>query len=397
MVSPVPSKPLCIGAYFNRKSKASREQVAGIFRFAGEHPDWELHLFARPDTPAEMRRMTRSFTPDGIITGHPAVVDAFNRRLGRHMPCVLIDYAVPRSAAFDALVLCDDHEIGERAAAMFLKRGYRSFAFAGITGESGDSEAVNSRNRENGFCRTLRNAGFGCAVYRERLEPNSLHYRDASGLGAWLEALPKPCALLAHSDLLAQSVLTVCRGLRIAVPDQVAVIGVDNEEVVCESASPKLSSIEPDFAGGGYLAANLLDRRLRGKSHGTRTLRATYGVLRTEERMSTQNVTGAHLRVAKALAIIRAEAARGIRAADIAARLGISTRLLEMTFRKTLGRSVREELLDFRLTQAKRLLKTTSKGVAEIAAASGFRTPSALKAIFRKKFGCSLRDCRRQG
>ena len=114
------TKPFCIGAYFNRKSKASREQVAGIFRFAGEHPDWELHLFTRPATPAEMRRMTESFAPDGILTGHPAIVDAFSRRLGRRLPCVLIDYAATRPSPSDALVLCNDHAIGAHAAALFL-------------------------------------------------------------------------------------------------------------------------------------------------------------------------------------------------------------------------------------------------------------------------------------
>ena len=391
-----PHRPLSIGVYLNRKTKASREQVAGIFRFSGEHPDWELHLFTRPDTPAEMRRMTGSFTPDGIIAGHPAVIAAFRKRLRRRIPCVLIDYSPVGTSVPDALVVCDDHVLGATAAETFLKRGYRSFAFAGITGGAGDSDAVNSQNRENGFRRALARAGMAYAAYHEALPRNSWRYADTAALADWLRSLPKPCALLAHSDLLAQSVLATCRKARISVPEQIAVIGIDNEESVCESASPKLSSIEPDFAGGGYLAAGILDRQMRGARPSGR-MRTKYGVLRTVERMSTRNVTGAHLRLAKALEIIRTQATSGLTAHDVADRLGISPRLLEIVFRKSLGRTVRDELISRRLAEAVRLLGESSRPLGEIAELSGFRTLSALKAVFRKRFGRSMRAYRRDG
>lgn len=388
------NRPFCIGVYFNRKNKASREQVAGIFRFAGEHPEWELHLFTRPDTPAEMQRLTASFTPDGIITGHPAIVQAFDKRFGRNIPCVLIDYAASSSTTSNALVLCNDHAIGELAASTFLKRGYTSFAFAGIRGDSGDSDAVNSKNRENGFRRALQKAGFGCAIYNEQLDLNNLHYKDVSKLRAWLKTLPKPCILMAHSDFLAQSILTTCRTMHIAIPEQVAIIGVDNEESICESTTPKLSSIEPDFAGGGYLAADMLNQILLRDKRPPGPLRKTYGILRIEERMSTQNVSGTHLRVAKALEIIREDGLRDIRTAEIATRLNISERMLELSFRKTLGHSIREELLAFRLDKVQHMLKSTSAPLGKVAASCGFRTLSALKAIFRKRAGCSMRTYR---
>lgn len=387
------TQTFCIGAYFNRKSKASREQVAGIFRYAGGHPDWEVHLFTRPDTTSEMRRMTKTFRPDGMITGHAAVIDAVNRNLKRKIPSVLIDFA-ERSSSANALVVCDDHAIGAEAATLFLKRGYKSFAFAGIRGAAGDSDAFNSLNRENGFCRTLRKAGFGCAIYREELERNTWHYTHLSELKDWLQKLPKPCALMAHSDLLAQSILSTCRSLKVNVPEQIAVIGVDNEEAICESTSPKISSIEPDFSGGGYKAAEILDHMLRTGDQPRTTIRTLYGILKTEERMSTQNVSGSHLRAARALEMIRAEAKLGIRPVDIARRLGISTRMLEISMRNTLGRSVRDELIAVRIQTAKRLLAETAKPIATVAEACGFRTSSAFKAIFRKRVGCSPRGYR---
>ena len=390
------SKPLQIGIYLNRKSKASREQVTGIFRYASEHPEWELHLFTRPDTDGDIARLTDHFTPDGIIAGHPAIINAFRKRLRRKIPNVLIDYATRDHRITDSLVVCSDHEIGAHAANLFLNRGYRNFAFAGFEGEAADSDAINSRNQENGFARTIRKAGHVCASYHERPEPNTWHFVKANDLQTWLKGLPKPCAIFAHSDLLAQSILTACRKAGIQVPVQIALIGVDNEESVCESTSPTLSSIEPDYAEGGYQAAVLLDKIIHRRKAPATTQRKIYGILKTVERMSTQNVAGSHLRIAKAQEIIRAEALKGIRPCEIARRLGVSPRMLEISFLNTTGHSVRDELIAFRLQKAQELLRTTSLPLGEVASASGFQTLSALKAIFAKRLGRSMRTYRKE-
>ena len=387
--------PFRVGVFFNRKTKASREQVGGIFRFAGAHADWELHLFTRPDTPEELNRIVRSFVPDGIITGHPDVFTLFRRRLHRAIPGVLVDFTSSKKTKADARVFCNDHAIGVFAAQSFLRRGFTSFAFAGIEGGSSDSDAFNAIARENGFRRALAKAGFlRCASYRERTPPNVWHYSDAARLSAWLAALPKPCALLAHSDLLAQSILNSCNKAGLAVPEQIAIIGIDNEESVCENATPTLSSIEPDFSGGGFRAAEILDSLMRHGKNARIPRRATYGVLRLVDRMSSQNVTGAHRRTARALEIIRAGALSGMGAADVAATIGVSTRMLEITFRKTLGRTVRDEILRVRLDEAKRLLAMTRISIGDIAAKCGFRTSSALKAVFARHLGSSMRKWR---
>ena len=388
--------PFRVGAFFNRKTKASREQVGGIFRFAGTHADWELHLFTRPDTPAELNRIVRSFVPDGIITGHPNVFTMFRRRLHRAIPGVLVDFASSEKTKANARVFCNDHAIGVFAAQSFISRGFTSFAFAGIEGGTNDSDAFNAIARENGFRRAIAKAGFLCASYRERTPPNVWNYSDTARLAAWLAALPKPCALLAHSDLLAQSILNACNKAGLAVPEQIAIIGIDNEESVCENASPTLSSIEPDFSGGGFRAAEILDSLMRHGKNARFPRRSTYGVLRLVDRMSSQNVTGAHRRTARALEVIRAGALSGVRATDVAAAIGVSPRMLEITFRKTLGRTVRDEILRVRLDEAKRLLATTRISIGDIAAKCGFRTSSALKAVFSRHLGSSMRKWRAQ-
>ena len=387
-------EPFRVGAFFNRKTKASRDQVGGIFRFAGAHADWELHLFTRPDTPAELNRIVHAFVPDGIITGHPNVFTLFRRRLHRAIPGVLVDFAASEKTKADARVFCDDHAIGSFAAKDFIRRGFTSFAFAGIEGDASDSDAFNAIARENGFRRALAKAGFSCAAYRERTPPNVWHYSDTAQLAAWLTALPKPCAILAHSDLLAQSILNACGKAGLAVPEQIAIIGIDNEESVCENSTPTLSSIEPDFAGGGFKAAEILDTLMRHGKDARFPRRTTYGVLRLVDRMSSQNVTGAHRRTARALEIIRAGALSGMGATDVAAAIGVSPRMLEITFRKTLGRTVRDEIVRVRLEEAQRLLATTRISIGDIAVKCGFRTASALKALFARHLGSSMRGWR---
>ena len=387
-------EPFRVGAFFNRKTKASREQVRGIFRFAGTHPDWELHLFTRPDTPAELNRIVHSFIPDGIITGHPNVLTMFRRRLHRAVPGVLVDFASSEKTKADARVFCDDHAIGVFAALNFIRRDFTSFAFAGIEGGTSDSDAFNAIARENGFRRALVKAGFPCVSYREHTPPNVWHYSDTAQLAAWLASLQKPCAILAHSDLLAQSILNACSKAGLAVPEQIAIIGIDNEESVCENSTPTLSSIEPDFAGGGFKAAEILDTLMRHGKDARFPRRTTYGVLRLVDRMSSQNVTGAHRRTARALELIRAGALSGMSATDVAAAIGVSPRMLEITFRKTLGRTVRDEILRVRLDEAKRLLATTRIPIGDIAVKCGFRTSSALKALFARHLGSSMRGWR---
>ena len=382
-----------VGVFLNRRNKASREQVAGIFRFAGAHPEWELHLFSRPDSRDALASMAASFVPDGIVGGHSDVLSAFRRR---RVPCVLIDFADARSGA-NARVMCDDHAVGIRAAEEFLRRGFQSFGFAGVElGEDGgDSAAFNSRARENGFRRALAKRGFQCSVYRESLPQGADHYANGRALEAWLASLPKPCAVFAHTDLLAQSILFACKRAAVPVPESVAVMGVDNEESACESSSPTLSSIEPDFAGGGFRAAEILDALMRRGASARVPVRATYGVLRVVDRASTRNVVGAHLRAGRALETIRAHACSGISVPDVAAAVGMSPRMLEIVFRKTYNRTVRDEILHVRLEEAKRLLATTHLALAEIAARCGFHTASALKALFARRLGASPRSFRR--
>ena len=387
-----------VAVFLNRKSKGSREQTAGVFRFASERDDWEIHLYSRPETSADIDRLASSMIsrPDGIVSGGIEVVEALRKKFGRRIPAVLLDVNDPAMRAdAEGLVLCDDHALAEKAAEFFLSRGYESFAFAGISDTpTGDPDMFNSHNRETGFRRRIEKAGKSLATYTEKLPPGGCHYTGGEALGGWLRSLPKPCALLACSDTIAQSVLDACRERRIGVPHQIAVLGMDNEPSVCENTKPTLSSIEPDFLGGGYRSAEMLDEIMRRKSPGHATLRATYGFVGLSERMSTSNTTGLRLRAAHALEIIRKRALSGLTARQLAREMGITPRSLELAFRATTHGTVRDAILDIRLAEAGRLVKHTGLRMEEIAKRCGFRTCSALKAIFKKRFGMCMRAWR---
>jgi len=394
-----PNRNFSVAVFLNRKSKGSRDQAAGVFRFVSEHDDWVIHLYSRPETDADLDRLAASMIsrPDGIISGGMHVVEALRQRFGRRIPAVLIDVNDPALRAnADGLVLCDDHAVAERAAEFFLSRGYESFAFAGLSDTpTGDPDMFNSQNRETGFRRRVEKSGKAFSSYHEKLPPGGCHYTGSEALGNWLRALPKPCALLACSDTLAQSVLDECRKRRIGVPQQIAVLGIDNEPSVCENTKPSLSSIEPDFFGGGYRAAKMLDAIMRDKPPSRPAIhRITYGLVRLSERMSTSNTTGLRLRTARALETIRNRALSGLSAKQLADEMGLTTRSLELAFRSASQGTVRDAILNVRLAEAERLVKHTRLCADEIAKRCGFRTGSALKAIFKKRFGASIRAWR---
>lgn len=391
------NKSFRIGIFFNRTNKASREQVAGIFAFAGNHPEWEPHLFTRPESTKELRSLVGSFTPDGIIAGSPDIARFFRRRLGHHVPNVLFDYyAEGTRHEADVLMLCDDHTVGRTVAQEFLRHGFNSFAFAGIDGSGkGNDESVNSINEENAFVRELKKSGQTPLVYRERVKRGNWHFSHEEKLIKWLKALPKPCALMTHLDTLASDVFAVCRKARIRIPSEIAIISVGNEESICESLRPPLSSVEVAHREAGRRGAELLHEVLLRRRR-KNLIRETYGVPELIVRQSAYSIVGSRHLAMVARDTITAHALNGLRAAKILSGSGKSQRTMQNSYRKTYGTTIREDILRIRIEEAKRLLRDTMTPIGEIATRTGFRTVSALRALFTRRIGMSLRDYRRK-
>ena len=212
---------------------------------------------------------------------------------------------------------------------------------------------------------------------------------------AWLEKLPKPVGVMACYDFRGQQLLDVCRELDIAVPEQVAVIGVDNDERLCQLCTPPLSSVIPDSRGAGYRAAQLLDRMMRGERvPADATLLSPLGIA---ERQSTDMYAVDDADMATALRYIREHACEGIAVSDVLRVIPLSRRMLEHRFQKVIRRSPHAEIVRIRMERAARLLRETDLPLAEIAQRAGFASSIYLSKAFKNYTGVSPRSFRMNG
>lgn len=213
-------------------------------------------------------------------------------------------------------------------------------------------------------------------------------------LGAWLAALPKPCGLLAANDRTASLVLSSAAFEEIAVPDELSVIGIDNDANLCEMVSPPLSSIQVDFKSGGYLAGKLIQQLNRGKC--AQTLNACYGALEFVMRLSSRQLAHSSSSIRVALETIRRRVTEGIGAADILPLLGGSRRTAEKRFRAAVGKSILEEILDVRFERLLPLLESRDIPLNMLAGQTGFSSENHLQRLFKSRFGMTLSAYRRK-
>jgi LacI family transcriptional regulator len=280
---------------------------------------------------------------------------------------------------------CDNARVGEEGARFLMAKKLRHFAYvpANVKDDSLDC-------RQNAFADTLAASGFLPCVYQTpRAKRNSL-----DDLVRWLVALPKPCGVMAAFDQRAKDVLDACRLAQIDVPSQVMVLGVDNEEYICDNTVPTLTSILPDFNGGGLRAAEMLDRMIGGEADDVPS-RLSYGIKQIVERVSTADVNGAARSVALACEYMRRNAAATIGIDDIATAAGTSRRLLEKHFRSVMNTTAMHELQRIRLELVKTRLSSTDLPIKRIGETCGFGDISHLMKLFKRTFNVTMQTYRR--
>jgi LacI family transcriptional regulator len=218
------------------------------------------------------------------------------------------------------------------------------------------------------------------------------HRQDA--LAEWLTGLPKPCGILVASDQLGPHLLEACRRAGVAVPDEVAVVGVDNDETMCDVCNPPLSSVDADHQLVGYRAAELLDTLMQGgKAPSLLTYLEPRGVV--VRKSSDVLATGDRL-VAAALCLIRERACTGLSAQDVVAAIPVSRSVLQRRFRQETGRSIQEEIIRTRMNRARQLLAETELPLVEVAERAGFNHQEYLGATFKAQLGKTPLEYRRE-
>jgi LacI family transcriptional regulator len=284
-------------------------------------------------------------------------------------------------------VASDSDAVCAVAAEHLLERGFRLFGYCG------DVRFDWSLRHEQNFRKHLRDDGFELRVFDSEVSDAEDWPRERNKLVNWLLGLPKPIGIFACYDIRGQQLLDVCRQTGLSVPDEVAVIGHHNDELLCELCDPPLSSIIPNARRAGYEAAELLDRMMQGRSIRNETrLVAPIGVF---PRKSTEAIAVGDTQIAQAMRFIRDHACEGIGVEDVLKVVPISRTVLERRFQKFLRRSPYEEILRLRLERVKQLLTTTDLSIAHIADQVGFSGVEYLSAMFKRKLGISPREFRR--
>ena len=276
----------------------------------------------------------------------------------------------------------NNQAIAKLAAGHLLDRGFNNLAYCGYRRNSTNGW---SEEREQEFARQAKARGFACHIYRGSYwnSPRWADIQDA--LCAWLLSLPKPLGLMAANDNRARQVLEACRVCGLQVPEQVAVIGVDNDEVLCRLCSPLLTSIEQGAQRIGYEAASLLDGMMRGEKPTKRHhVIDPVGVI---TRRSTDVFPIKDRQVAAAMIFIRDHACAGIKVPSVVSATKASRSALEARFKAVLGRTLHKAIRDVQLEKAKSLVTETRLSAKEIAAATGFKSVQHMSSSFQKSVG----------
>lgn len=368
-----------------------RDMLRGIVRYGRLHGPWSFYLTPGDFEQALPRMQQWGGTGTIARIETPKIAKAI---LAARLPTIAMDLSDEQLRPDNPLsrlsqVESDSVGAARMAAEHLLERGFRYYAFAGIEGR------VWSRRRQESFCTAIRGKGLPVHVYqppRRKLERRWEH--EQRHLAAWLAALPKPIGLMACDDYRGREVLEACRTADVQVPEEVAVVGVDNDELLCELADPPLSSVALNAEQGGYHTAELLDQLMRRTNRKPRRLMVE--PLHVVTRRSTDIVAIEDPCVAGALNFIHQQAGRPIQIDDVVRQVAISRRALEIRFRHAIGRTILGEIQRVRLQRAKRLLWETDLPLPHVAESAGFGTPSYLVQVFRQRVGVTPARYRRQ-
>ena len=370
--------------------------MEGILKYAHENcaSTWRPQLELRDFSQRNLTELKEGGF-DGIIA---AVINPADRRryLAANIPVVL--YA-PALAKWDrslrpehAVTFFNDHAAeGRTAAEYFIERGYSHFAYVGTPEPIAWSEA-----RRKGFVSTLSKNGFSCRVFQLREQASRRNFMFESGqLAKWLSKLPPKTALFAVHDERAQQIVSLADKAGISIPDRIAVLGVDDDELLCTTASPPISSIPVRAAETGYRFAKALDDLFHGR-HQDPVVRTCH--TRVITRRSTDVSLIEDPFVARAVAYMRQHLSESIGGQQLAAAANCSLRTIQIRMLSALGRTPKEQFAFLRRTEAVSLLANTSMSVNQIARTCGFCGSSHLGIHLKRHFGLTpLAIRRRQG
>ena len=365
-----------------------RDLIRGIVRYSRLHGPWvfyrqDLFYIAQEGEPAKLA-LLRKWGPQGIISRDLKNLEELE---SWGIPLFVAVAIEPPSAKRNNIVT-NDHAIGRMAAEHLLERGFHYFGYCGF------NNICWSTQRGEGFIARIEEAGFRVSLYQQpKSRANRLWFREEAILAEWLRALPKPVGIMACNDDRGQHITEACGNAKIKVPYEVAVIGVDNDDQVCDIAYPSLSSVALDVDSAGFKISGLLDRMMEGEKMPPQTVIVQPN--RVVIRQSTNIVAVQDKLVSQALNFIHQNAKRLIQVDDVVKFLSVSRSNIQEKFTKTLGRTVYDEIKRVRIDLICQMLIETDLSISDIALSLGYDNTNHIARYFRQKMKMSPLDYRK--
>ena len=370
------SAPRRVAVLIETSTAYGRGLLRGIHAFIREHGHWVTYLPEQEMGDSRAVPLKTAWQGDGII----ARID--NRLLARQLSLrdrtpvidVCSNRFLPTAPCFET----DDEAIAQLAAQHFLERNFKNFAYCG------DDRFHWAIQRGISFTRVVADDGFDCHAYRVQVRKRRTAEQEEKHLAEWIANLPKPIGIMASHDFRGWQLLEACRRAGAMVPDEVAVIGVDNDELLCDLADPPLTSVSPDAFRTGYLAAEAMDLWIDGEVFKEDVAVRPSGVV---TRKSTDVFAVAEPNISQAVRLIREQACLGIRVSDVLKAVPISRTVLDREFNKLLGHTAHEEIGRVQFQRVIELLTETMLPLVTIAERAGFRHAEYLTYAFKQRFG----------
>ncbi len=373
------------------KSRAyGRGLLHGIVQYSKLHGPWLFYIEPAvfKESSKQLYKRVRNLDVDGII-GYTWDVDIFNMVVDLRLPAIMRDIEKPTSKAIRFVM--DQFAVARLAAEYFVGRGFKRFGYCGY------DFLKWSKQRGEGFGNVAADYGFETCFYRQ---PKAKKFyakdKEQTIIAKWLKSLPKPIAIMACNDDRSVDVLAACKIADIKVPEEVAILGVDNDELICDLSHPQLSSVTLSIERAGYEAARVLDKLMKGQKITKSEEIVSILPLHIATRQSTDIIATEDQLVAEAVKFIHDHSRETIQVTDVAEGVALSRRTLEQRFRKALGHSVLEEIKYHRVNQMANMLIGTNLSISQIARLLGYPDASNISRYFKQEKRISPSDYRKK-
>ena len=379
---------------------SGRRLIRGIAMYARLHGPWLFNrqpMFNQYQTGSKISKSEvktllqfKKFNPDGIIANNVNNKEQFDHILNLGVPIVIIgDYIPEETSSRYIRIYSDPEAIGKLAAEHLLDRGYKNYAFCGY-------DFINwSHARGNAFSKVLAENGFQTHYYVQPKSPRKRRWENEQYIMAkWLQSLPKPVGVMACNDDRAQQVIEACKIENLHVPEQVSVLGVDDDEFVCDLAEPHLSSVLLNNEKAGFEASRLLQKMMEDENFPNQEIIVIPTHIVTRQSTDILAIDDPH--VAMAIRYIRQHSKELIQVSDVVNVVSLGRRTLEQRFNKTIGRSIFNEITRCRIDKISQALIESNKSISEVVLDFGYSSEEHISRYFKRTQGVTPLEYRKQ-